>query len=183
MVVDGNLCRWLSNTRGAIVIDHACSQQVSRNAVPMTDTFWRLSAIDYEKGCILISAKTVQRLDWRVRVICPSLNLVNSPILQSPNDYIDIFNICSRNDLLTAVKGPYKDHLIRLCSTKEILWLDSRFTRSPLLGYRHGRAFDRTLETRTVFLPGLPHQLYFLHHHQYHVSQIRRHYSHRERTV
>lgn len=113
----------------------------------------------------------------------PSSNLVNSPIPQSPNDHIDIFNICNLNNLLTAVKGSYKDHIIRLCSTKEILWLDSRFTRSPLLGYRHGRAFDRTLETRTVFLPGSPHQIYPLHRHQYHVLQIRKHCSHRERTV
>lgn len=41
--------------------------------------------------------------------------------------------------------------------------MDSRFIRSPLLGYRHGRTFDRTLETRTVFLPGSPLQILLLH--------------------
>lgn len=53
------------------VTDNEYSQQVSRSAVPMTDPFWRLSVTDHEEGCILISDKTVQRLDWRVGVTCP----------------------------------------------------------------------------------------------------------------
>lgn len=73
---------------------------------------------------------------------------------------MNLFSLQRLGDVLTSVEGPLTDNLIRLCSTTEVLWIDGRFTRSPLLAYKHGRSFDRTLETRTVFLPSKPGVFY-----------------------
>lgn len=53
---------------------------------------------------------------------------------------------------LTSIEAPSEDHTLRLVSTDEILWLDERYTRKPLIAVRHGREFDLTLRTQTQFL-------------------------------
>lgn len=51
--------------------------------------------------------------------------------------------------MLTSVEDDDGSNAIRVCSTREILWIDKRFPGKPLLGYRHGRNRDRTLRTHT----------------------------------
>lgn len=53
---------------------------------------------------------------------------------------------------LTSIEAPSEDHTLRLVSTDEILWLDERYTRKPLISVRHGREFDLTLRIQTHFL-------------------------------
>lgn len=52
--------------------------------------------------------------------------------------------------MLTSVEDDDGSNVIRFCSTREILWIDKRFPGKPLLGYRHGRNWDRTLGTQTL---------------------------------
>lgn len=42
--------------------------------------------------------------------------------------------------------------MVRLLTTSEILWIDERNTRRPLLGIKHGRDLDRTLTAHTGYL-------------------------------
>ena len=57
-----------------------------------------------------------------------------------------------RDGILTAIEDIRGDHLIRLASTSEVLWFDERYPGRPLLGYKHGRQFDRSLSIQTVNL-------------------------------
>ncbi|KAF5315685.1 hypothetical protein D9611_004780 [Ephemerocybe angulata] len=60
------------------------------------------------------------------------------------------FELNKANDFLTSLESCGSDGIVRLCSTNEILWLDRRNLRSPLLSVRHYRQFDRYLSTTTV---------------------------------
>ncbi|KAI0672980.1 hypothetical protein C8Q78DRAFT_1022189 [Trametes maxima] len=60
---------------------------------------------------------------------------------------------------LTSVESLNEDHIIRLVSSQEILWLDKRHTRKPLIAVKHGRAFDTTLRSQSCVMIGSPHTL------------------------
>ncbi|PIL24214.1 hypothetical protein GSI_13967 [Ganoderma sinense ZZ0214-1] len=64
----------------------------------------------------------------------------------------ELFSVTKPGVRLTSVEPPSEDHTLRLVSTDEIIWLDERFTRKPLLAVRHSRDFDLTLRTRTHIL-------------------------------
>ncbi|KAI0636734.1 hypothetical protein C8Q77DRAFT_1094359 [Trametes polyzona] len=51
--------------------------------------------------------------------------------------------------VLTSIENSSDDNIIRLVSSREILWIDGRNTRKPLLSIKHGRDFDTTLSTTT----------------------------------
>ena len=51
--------------------------------------------------------------------------------------------------ILTGVEAHQKDRLIRLTTTRELLWLDVRSPNRPLLSVRHNRDSDRTLRSHT----------------------------------
>jgi hypothetical protein len=63
----------------------------------------------------------------------------------------DVFS--ARSDVITSIERPGNDHIFRLVSTSEIVWIDERSPQKPLLGYMHGRQFDRSLSILTVDLP------------------------------
>ncbi|KAF7967207.1 hypothetical protein HWV62_35125 [Athelia sp. TMB] len=101
------------------------------------DSFWwGLSLLQHGEGCIFSSEKLVKRLDWR-----------------TDDNRMDLFSTLSRTDLITAVQGPQSNNLMQLCTTSEIIWMDIRFSGMPLLGYKHGRSYDRTLATYTHGMP------------------------------
>ena len=52
------------------------------------------------------------------------------------------------------------DKVVRLVSTRELLWLDERMTRQPLLAVKHGREPDITLRARTFDLTNCESSLY-----------------------
>ena len=51
---------------------------------------------------------------------------------------------------VAGIEGPQEDHLISFVTTSEVIWIDERFPRKPLLGYEHGREFDKTLAVQTL---------------------------------
>ncbi|RDB20957.1 hypothetical protein Hypma_011691 [Hypsizygus marmoreus] len=99
------------------------------------DSFWRLARTADNAGCLVASSKVLTHVDLR------------------SNDPVKLFTLSKSRDVLTSVEDYTEDDIIRLCSTREILWIDRRFPGKPLLGYRHGRQYDRSLEARTIPLP------------------------------
>lgn len=62
------------------------------------------------------------------------------------------FSIAGSHELFTSIEDISDDNILRLCSTKDISWIDQRYPSKPLLSYRHDREFDRCLETWTISL-------------------------------
>jgi hypothetical protein len=61
------------------------------------------------------------------------------------------------------METPKFDHLMRLVTTKEVLWLDERYLGKPVLGVPHGRDFDRTLNIFTTsFSSGIVQKILML---------------------
>jgi len=44
------------------------------------------------------------------------------------------------------------DYISRVTTTSDVIWLDDRFRRRPLLSFKHYRSFDRTLRVLTANL-------------------------------
>ncbi|KAG7447915.1 uncharacterized protein BT62DRAFT_986039 [Guyanagaster necrorhizus] len=104
----------------------------------MSDDFWRLALGANVGTCLLTSVKVLRRLDSRDNHV-----------------YSSIFSVTSEKDVITAVEDQ-DGHLIRLCTTSQLLWIDDRKPGKPLLGYHHNRSFDRTLKTETVSFQSAP---------------------------
>lgn len=52
--------------------------------------------------------------------------------------------------MITSIDDFAVDNIIRLSSTSQIIWIDRRHPGKPLMGFKHGREFDRTLEVQTA---------------------------------
>ncbi|RDX56514.1 hypothetical protein OH76DRAFT_1426024 [Lentinus brumalis] len=61
----------------------------------------------------------------------------------------ELYTVPRADTRLTFIDAPDDTHTVRLTSTDEILWLDDRNTRRPLLAVKHGRAFDISLAARS----------------------------------
>ncbi|RPD66375.1 hypothetical protein L226DRAFT_197300 [Lentinus tigrinus ALCF2SS1-7] len=68
----------------------------------------------------------------------------------------DLYTVSRPGTRLTFIDAPDDTRTVRLTSTDEILWLDDRNTRRPLLAVKHGREFDITLAARTYVLTKTP---------------------------
>ncbi|KAH7929725.1 hypothetical protein BV22DRAFT_1102220 [Leucogyrophana mollusca] len=101
---------------------------------PQTDSFWRLGLTAFDQGCYLASCKSVGFIDFR-----------------SNDPFSDVYSIKNCSNIITSIEPPALDHSLRLVTTSEIIWLDNRFRRRPLLSFKHSRQRDRTLEARTVY--------------------------------
>lgn len=62
---------------------------------------------------------------------------------------MDIYSAIS-NEVLTSVEDYQVDQMLRLCSTTQVIWIDRRNTAKPLLAFKHGREFDRSLEAKSI---------------------------------
>ncbi|KAI0949968.1 hypothetical protein AcW1_006160 [Taiwanofungus camphoratus] len=103
------------------------------------DRFWRLGQCRDEENCLFISSEAAYHLDFRTQG--------------------SVSNLYSRRypgELLTSVEGLQEDHMIRLTTNRDILWIDDRHTKKPVLGIKHGRNYDRTLAAKTRILGGVP---------------------------
>ncbi|KAG6814491.1 hypothetical protein H0H92_000016 [Tricholoma furcatifolium] len=94
------------------------------------DSFWRLARSLHNTNYLLASKDSLKQFDTR------------------DGNSVELLTLAGA-DILTSVEDQQTDHTIKLCSTREILWIDSRFPRKPLLGYKHGRQFDRYLQIHT----------------------------------
>ncbi|TFK55080.1 hypothetical protein OE88DRAFT_1732355 [Heliocybe sulcata] len=52
--------------------------------------------------------------------------------------------------VITHVGAPRPDHLFCVTTTEDVLWIDDRFARKPVLGYKHKREPDRSLFSMTT---------------------------------
>ncbi|KAG6832340.1 hypothetical protein H0H87_001981 [Tephrocybe sp. NHM501043] len=94
------------------------------------DHFWHLARCTHVTDYLLASKSSLSQIDIR------------------SNDSIELFSPMGA-DLITSVEDQQTEHIVKLSSTRELLWIDSRFPRNPLLCYKHGRQFDRSLRVLT----------------------------------
>jgi hypothetical protein len=52
--------------------------------------------------------------------------------------------------VLASIEFDLDNRLSRLVTTSEVIWIDSRFHRRPVLAWKHEREYDRTLSGRAV---------------------------------
>ncbi|KAK0210915.1 hypothetical protein DFS33DRAFT_1250416 [Desarmillaria ectypa] len=116
-----------------IIFDYSTLSSMSE---VMSDDFWRLSLGANIDTCLLTSSKVLRQLDSRV-----------GPLMHGESRLL--------KDMITAVEDQ-DGHLIRLCTTSQLFWIDDRNPGKPILGYNHNRSFDRTLRTDTVSFQNTP---------------------------
>ena len=68
------------------------------------------------------------------------------------NSFLNLFSLDSFYNKFTSLEDEGPDGIIRLCATDQILWVDKRHPNKPLLGLKHGRNFDPTLQIQTIQL-------------------------------
>lgn len=67
---------------------------------------------------------------------------------------MDIFTLDQPGTIVTSFETPVHDYISRITTTSDVIWLDDRFRRRPLLSFKHYRSFDRTLRVLTANLSG-----------------------------
>ncbi|KAJ7122766.1 hypothetical protein C8R44DRAFT_704467 [Mycena epipterygia] len=128
----------LVNNQGAVhkcdMATGSCITRLVRQAAPLagSDLFWRLELTESSDTCLLMSKINLRELDFRAE-----------------DASLDLYAAIS-NEVLTSVEDRQSDQMIRLCTTSQVIWIDRRNTAKPLLAFNHGRAFDRSLEARTI---------------------------------
>ncbi|KAJ7233121.1 hypothetical protein B0H12DRAFT_180043 [Mycena haematopus] len=124
----------LVNTQGAVYKCDASSKTrlVRPTSDSAPDAFWRLELTASADTCLLLSKTDLKELDFR-----------------TPASSLAIYT-STPTSVLTSLEDYPPDALLRLCTTTQIIWLDRRFAAKPVLAFKHGRAFDRSLEARTI---------------------------------
>ncbi|PCH37833.1 hypothetical protein WOLCODRAFT_114278 [Wolfiporia cocos MD-104 SS10] len=103
------------------------------------DDFCRIAYWDDEESCLLLSARSAKRIDFRMK-----------------DSAMDLYRTRREGELLTHSEGLIADHTGRLVTTHSIVWIDERNPYRPLLSVKHGRHPERTLSTQTVIVGGVP---------------------------
>ncbi|KAJ7067969.1 hypothetical protein C8F01DRAFT_1049740 [Mycena amicta] len=102
------------------------------------EDFWRLGLTDNSPVLLLMSKSALTAVDSRTA------------------DTVQTIHTVSRNQVLTSMEAHLPDDTFRVCTTDQLLWIDRRNTKKPLLAFNHGRAFDRSLEVNTVLTENGP---------------------------
>ncbi|KAI0699676.1 hypothetical protein BC835DRAFT_1304385 [Cytidiella melzeri] len=120
------------------VTDHGriyqCSADPQRSAAPPhapNDAFWRIMSTAEAYSLLLLSSSTLSLVDFR-----------------SKSESLKLFT--STHAPLTSVEAPGADHMVRVVTTNELVWIDERFPRKPMFGWKHRRQKDRTLQLHTM---------------------------------
>ncbi|KAH0583776.1 hypothetical protein H2248_009379 [Termitomyces sp. 'cryptogamus'] len=93
-------------------------------------SFWRLARGTEGTNYLLASEHSLSQIDTRT------------------NESIELFSLTGTG-VVTSVENQGADNIVKLCNTNQLVWIDARFARRPLLAYKHGRQHDRYLEART----------------------------------
>lgn len=101
----------------------------------LADIFWQLGVASDQDGCFLTSSTGVKYLDFRTSRTARVVYSLDKP-----------------GAVVTCYETPGQDHLSRVTTTSDIIWLDDRFPKKPILSFKHHRIYDRTLKTLTVQL-------------------------------
>ncbi|KAL5511153.1 hypothetical protein ACEPAH_4368 [Sanghuangporus vaninii] len=96
-------------------------------------SFWKIFGDGNAYSGTVTSEKLVQKFD--TRSFGTSLNLL---------EYNDGRNV------ITSLFPTLLEHLLCASTTSQVIWIDERYPKQPLLGWRHHRVFDRTLSLRTI---------------------------------
>ncbi|KAI0362386.1 hypothetical protein OH77DRAFT_1441905 [Trametes cingulata] len=135
---------YLVNDTGAI---YRCSAPEGKKLMQLIHTghdaaersLYRITASESRDTLLSVSEKSASLLDLRAGRRAHLLHAVARP---------DV--------VLTSVESLRDDHIIRLVSSEEILWLDERNARKPLLSVKHNREYDVTLRTQTHVMISSP---------------------------
>ncbi|PPQ83788.1 hypothetical protein CVT24_007261 [Panaeolus cyanescens] len=100
--------------------------------------FWQLIPSRANDGPFVMSHNRLSQVDTRTKSTLP------------------IFSLPASRHLFTSAEMQ-DPCCISVSSTKEIIWLDTRFPDRPLLTLAHGRQYDRTLRLMNVTLPNDRH--------------------------
>src|ERR1700733_1477550 len=130
------------------LVHNPCHRSIVRPAArtdtePTPDVFWRIALGENGVDCFLASSKDVKLQDIRVRFFSFFSGILLT-VIQSRTSF-DLFTVPGQQDVLTSIDYG-GDNILRLCSTRDIVWMDKRYPNRPLLGYKHGRKYDRSLE-------------------------------------
>ncbi|KAK7061434.1 60S ribosomal protein [Favolaschia claudopus] len=123
--VQGAVYRYDMATETTQIVQHALLPTSS-------DRFWRLELTENVNTCLVMSEADLVELDFRTQ-----------------NSSSDVYSAIG-NEVLTSIEDYPADQMLRLCSTEQLIWIDRRFTGRPLLSFKHGRSFDRSLEAKTL---------------------------------
>ncbi|PPQ93290.1 hypothetical protein CVT25_015288 [Psilocybe cyanescens] len=95
--------------------------------------FWRISLDSNTSIGYLMSENSVQQIDYRTNTAQP------------------FFSVTNEKHVFTSIEDCGSQNMLPLCSTNQIIWMDTRYARKPLLAYSHGRQYDRYLSTHTTY--------------------------------
>ncbi|KDQ17971.1 hypothetical protein BOTBODRAFT_143690, partial [Botryobasidium botryosum FD-172 SS1] len=141
LVVTGKGCVWNIDVgqekNGASCVVEDASDVPHDEEMP----FWRVCWGKDENAALLASDRCVKLLDLR------------SPQGTSQS----AFALTSSDGVVTSIEGSsVNPHLMCLSTTDRLLWADDRMPEKPVLAWRHGREFDRTLQAKTTNLGRAP---------------------------
>ncbi|KAI9467058.1 hypothetical protein BJY52DRAFT_42817 [Lactarius psammicola] len=97
------------------------------------DGFWRIASGDSRETCFLMTVKFAGLIDIR-----------------APDRAVKVYSVARASKLLTSIDYNLDDHLLRLVTTNELVWVDPRFHTRPVLALKHEREYDRTLSSHVV---------------------------------
>ncbi|KAI0030758.1 hypothetical protein K488DRAFT_53551 [Vararia minispora EC-137] len=86
-----------------------------------------------DEHCLVLSSRSLAAVDFRISEISLPISIPREP-----------------KEIFTSVANGQKDSLIRLVTTSEVLWFDERYSRRPVLAYKHHREYDRGLQVSVV---------------------------------
>ncbi|KAF4615131.1 hypothetical protein D9613_003155 [Agrocybe pediades] len=109
-----------------------------------SDGFWRISTGDDHSSLFVLSKKNLWQTDVR-----------------APSSLAEFHSLPSGKQCFTSIEDYQNDYILRMSSTKQIIWMDVRFPKQPLLAYAHERDYDRYLSISTI-TKGFRHPLTFL---------------------
>lgn len=132
--------------------------------------FWRIKCRKRDNILVLASEKSVRLYDLKVW-FQPHLYFFISIVAQQSNQLsTKIFSPSEGSEYITSISTPQSNHQLCVSTTSEVVWVDDRNTKRPVLAWRHHRNFDRTLTTQTV---DVDNGSYTITPHTYHDLEIR----------
>lgn len=63
-----------------------------------------------------------------------------------------MFSTDVSSPVVTSFDWSGRERLLTLSTTSELIWLDERYPKKPLLSFKHNRVYDRSLSVRAVHL-------------------------------
>ncbi|KIL69831.1 hypothetical protein M378DRAFT_68631 [Amanita muscaria Koide BX008] len=69
--------------------------------------------------------------------------------MSKANASLKLLTLDILQDVFTSVEDECSDGIMRFCTTDQVLWIDKRYATKPLLGFKHDRDHDYTLQTHT----------------------------------